>query len=406
MKGGIPVCVFDKQLQMFRIIYTKGKAVSSFGVSWTTSIQVQVQDPVTMAEDTAMKDAPTDISSNINSNNNNSNNSNNNNIKKKTLTAEYLFIEEVLFLHERGLLQVYQNNNDEQQQQQNQQQNQNHPQQQQEQQILNTQDLYEIMLHQLHIPLQVYLTYSYLRSQTYIVLRHTIDRLSIIKSLMVHNSNSDGNSNDNSNNKGGAGVGVDVDVDVDGQKERKTRKRSHKDQLKQLRLDLRNDTFHAPIPFVFGTTNDTTTTTTTTATTLEAPNVNMEKNTETKTKTKITPTNNIKKNSSREIAFDVYKPNSNYKKSNPGIPDFYVAIANYAQPSPPFVKIKELIEVCYDDDSTNDGNDGNEGQSQGQSQGNNRRGNSIPIRMAVVADGGTVLMFGLTDYGVPSLNSD
>lgn len=318
MKGGISVCIFDKDMSMFRIIYTKGKAISTFGVSWTTTKQRQQQ--ASTVDHGANNGAVAD------------NNSDSSNIKQIGTTSEFLFMEEALFLHERGLLHVY----DEKMQHYHlNKEIKGRPvvgMEKNEPKPLDTKELYEIMLHQLDMPLQVYLTYSHLRSQTYIVVRHTKDRLSIIRSMMEDNrSNKETMIQESGYNSESMNI-----------TDKKSKKRKISEKLK---LDLRHDSFHAPLPHVFGINNSS---------------------------------NSFNsKDANEEIAFDVYKPNSNYRKTNPDQPDFYVTISNFAQPSPPFVKIKGLIETC----------------------------NGIPLRMSSVADGGTVIMFSLTDCGVPDLTS-
>jgi hypothetical protein len=77
------------------------------------------------------------------------------------------------------------------------------------------------------------------------------------------------------------------------------------------------------------------------------------------------------------IAFDVYQPNSHFRKSNPGIPDYYVAIASYRLPSPTYSQLQALIAKC----------------------------DGVPLRIATVSDSGTVIMFGVTDYGVPDISN-
>jgi len=91
MKGGIPVCSFDDELGMFRILQTKGKAISSFGVSWT----------ITTPKEHVNDNADDDDNGNATSNDND-----NASLHNPATTAEYLFMEDALFLHERGLLKV------------------------------------------------------------------------------------------------------------------------------------------------------------------------------------------------------------------------------------------------------------------------------------------------------------
>jgi hypothetical protein len=77
------------------------------------------------------------------------------------------------------------------------------------------------------------------------------------------------------------------------------------------------------------------------------------------------------------IAFDVHEPNTQFKKSNPGIPHFHVAVASYRLPSPTFSQLQDLT----------------------------KKGNRLPLRIATVSDSGTVIMFGVTDYDVPDISS-
>lgn len=77
------------------------------------------------------------------------------------------------------------------------------------------------------------------------------------------------------------------------------------------------------------------------------------------------------------IAFDVYQPNTHFRKSNPGIPDYHVAVASYRLPSPTYSQLQALIAKC----------------------------DGVPLRIATVSDSGTVIMFGVTDYGVPDISN-
>lgn len=77
------------------------------------------------------------------------------------------------------------------------------------------------------------------------------------------------------------------------------------------------------------------------------------------------------------IAFDVYQPNRHFRKSSPGIPDFRVAIASYQLPSPTYSQLQALTAKC----------------------------GGVPLRIATVSDSGTVVMFGVTDYGAPDISN-
>jgi hypothetical protein len=79
-----------------------------------------------------------------------------------------------------------------------------------------------------------------------------------------------------------------------------------------------------------------------------------------------------------QFAYCVYPPDAKFAKSHPGMPAFLVAITTMSSSTClTFSKIMELVH---------------------QAQG-------IPVQVATVADSGTVVMFGITDYGVPTLNA-
>jgi hypothetical protein len=77
------------------------------------------------------------------------------------------------------------------------------------------------------------------------------------------------------------------------------------------------------------------------------------------------------------ICWDAYQPNSEFAKTHPGLPDFCVAVTYYGEAHVSFSEIQSLVVK-------NDGHD-------------------IPIKLATVSDSGTVVMFGLTNFGVPSI---
>ena len=74
-----------------------------------------------------------------------------------------------------------------------------------------------------------------------------------------------------------------------------------------------------------------------------------------------------------EICFDVYMPNASFSKLNPGLPDFLVATTYYSESRVSFVDCQKILERCE----------------------------GIRLKVATVSDSGTVVMFGLTNFGVP-----
>lgn len=73
------------------------------------------------------------------------------------------------------------------------------------------------------------------------------------------------------------------------------------------------------------------------------------------------------------FSFCVYSPDSHFSKANPGVPMFLVAVTYFGQSSLTYAVLQRLL----------------------------RQANGIPVKIATVADSGTVIMFGLTDYGAP-----
>ncbi|GKY97203.1 hypothetical protein MPSEU_000678700 [Mayamaea pseudoterrestris] len=76
-------------------------------------------------------------------------------------------------------------------------------------------------------------------------------------------------------------------------------------------------------------------------------------------------------------AFDVYQPNSRFAKSCPGLPDFSIAITSYHHCQVHYEQWHALVS------------------SSGAA--------AIPVKIAAVSDSGTVLVFGVTNTGVPTM---
>ena len=86
--------------------------------------------------------------------------------------------------------------------------------------------------------------------------------------------------------------------------------------------------------------------------------------------------NNQQEYKNTPLSFDVYKPNANFRRSDPGLPDFHVAVMDFSAPSPPFNTMRYLIDACA----------------------------NIPLRLAAVSDSGTVTMFAISSGEVPKIN--
>jgi hypothetical protein len=265
----IPICCeFVKEIGLFRVLRAKGKALASggFGVAIAlpgTKYSAEQEEDSSSNSNTAQEEVtPT---------------------KPATTTAlskpsDFLFIEEVIFLFERGLLQCLAPNSSS---------------------VTTTTCLDSSQLYQLLLPLGVsmpiYFAYAHLRKQDYRVLRHAPERLALL------------------------------------QQQQQDTITSHQ-QTQSLRHQVRESIQRAAPPTI----------------------------------QKDTPT----------IAWDVYSPNSDFAKTRPGIPDFYVTVSYYNVPSLPFQQLQTLLFTkCH----------------------------GIPFKIATISDSGTVVMFGLDNFGAPPI---
>lgn len=76
------------------------------------------------------------------------------------------------------------------------------------------------------------------------------------------------------------------------------------------------------------------------------------------------------------IAYDVYEPNAGFSQSCPGLPDVHAAATFYNHNDSAFSDLQQLMTQA----------------------------DGIPLRIATVSDSGTVIMFGVTDLGVPVIS--
>jgi len=112
------------------------------------------------------------------------------------------------------------------------------------------------------------------------------------------------------------------------------------------------------------------------------------------------------------LTFYAYNPNARFGRSNPGLPDFGVAVMPYHSSGgggggPTFDILNSLVSLC-------EGGGGGECSSKSKEDGNGCRNDDddeddaatsgIPLRVVTVADGGAVIAFGLTNGEVPSIN--
>lgn len=207
---------------------------------------------------------------------------------------DYLFIEEVYFLVEQGLLEAYDGDNK-----------------------LDVQGIFQL-LDVCGMSLPALLVYAHVRSQSYRVIRHTPHRRDILEQmepLLYFHKRKRTLENSLETNE--------IPTHISRSPEHSPS--AAKQQLNQLRHLLREDASQAPAPVVGNGT----------------------------------------------IAYELYLPDSQFRRSAPGRPAIYVA----ATTSLHFGDLQTLL----------------------------READGIPLRTAVVSEAGTVVMLGVSDYGVPVL---
>ena len=269
----IPICCeFVKEIGLFRVLRSKGKALASggFGVAIAlpgTKDSAEQEDDSSSNSSTAQEEVAL--------------------TKPATTTtvskpSDFLFIEEVIFLFERGLLQCLAPNSSSATTTTT--------------TCLDSSQLYQL-LPPLGVSFPIYFAYAHLRKQDYRVLRHAPERLDLLKQQQQRNTITD-----------------------------------HQQTQQSLRLQVRKSIQCAAPPTI----------------------------------QKDTPT----------IAWDVYSPDSDFAKTRPGIPVFYVTVSYYNVPSLPFQQLQTLLFTkCH----------------------------GIPLKIATVSDSGTVVMFGLDNFGAPPI---
>ena len=166
MPGGIPICVYDSKIRMFRVLHSKGKSVVSggYGVSFSEREETSTgqQEQSLEHDQKRMRLTKEDTEDATETNDQSANKDNANISTSAAVSSEYLFMEEALFLYERGLIEVYDENN-----------NIN----------LDSSQMFEILKEKSDVSLPVYLVYKHLRVQTFVVVCHTPKQLELLNHL-------------------------------------------------------------------------------------------------------------------------------------------------------------------------------------------------------------------------------
>jgi len=375
------VCILEKKIaikrcRMFRVIRSKGKSLASggFGVTIVTSLNgeddnIEEEASTQFQRENLETKVSTCMGDNDNDNKGDTNtyhkikrnaDDDGNQIRGETTTvsAEYLFVEEALFLHERGLLRVLMSTS------------------MTGKEIcdvdskviaddvvtpLDTSQLYQL-LPTMGMSLAVYRVYSHLRSQDFRVLRHESNRYDILRRQHLYQEerrNRQEEQKDQQQESQAQEKQQQLEEDENSNDRQVSGSLPHKFNRKQsiyLRRQLRESIQNAAPPSIrFPSSVNSAN---------EDDGDNYNGNSSQKGDYKI------------RLCWDAYNPNSKFGKTHPGFPDFYVSICFYNVPTVRFSDLQALIkEKC----------------------------NGIPLKVATVSDSGTVVMFGITEIGIPRI---
>ncbi|KAK1741809.1 tRNA-splicing endonuclease subunit SEN54 [Skeletonema marinoi] len=287
--------------------------------------------------------------------------------QKRTITEERLHPEEALFLHMRGLLRIEYNH-----------------------ETMSTQDLFCSMLPECKISLPAYLAYAHLRAQGYILIRYSAERIKLLlaRSLNAREKDSsniaEGGERSNDNNEVSEST-QNTDIDnssssniAEGGENSNDNKLEVSESTKNA--DIHNSSNNSWRQAKQKLSDDVATASPPCVVLFDEWNSNCSHDLNTR------------------LAYFAYNPNSNFRRSNPGLPDFGVAIMPFQSSGvsvPSFDTISALVALC--ENRRNDGGDETEDSITAAS-------NEIPLRIATVADCGAVIVYGVTRGDVPVID--
>lgn len=254
--------------------------------------------------------------------------------QKKTITEVRLHPEEALFLHMRGLLRIESKSSGDNKTVEG-------------ESTLSTQDLFCKMLPECNIPLAAYLAYAHLRAQGYILTRYTDQRMQLLlrirtsaKNVVTHSTKSEDTLHKTEGIGDDAAENDRTENGYDGVPARLS---------KPMARLLSGDVATAPPPCV----------------------VNLQSN------------GNKGQPYDSRLSYYAYNPNARFRRSDPGLPDFGVAVIPFHSDNghnqPTFDTLDALVSMCSVEECR------------------------IPLRVVTVADGGKVIAFGVINGGVPSI---
>eukprot|EP00985_Skeletonema_marinoi_P033911 scaffold42566_cov197-Skeletonema_marinoi.AAC.1 len=318
--------------------------------------------------------------------------------QKRTITEERLHPEEALFLHMRGLLRIEYNH-----------------------ETMSTQDLFCQMLPECKISLPAYLAYAHLRAQGYILIRYSAERIKLLlaRSLNAREKDSsniaEGGEKSNDNNEVSEST---QNTDIDNSSSSNIAEGGEKGY--DNNLEVSESTKHADIDnssssnIAEGGENSNDNKLEVSESTKNADIHNSSNNSWRQAKQKLSDdvatasppcvvlfdewNSNYSHDLNTRLAYFAYNPNSNFRRSNPGLPDFGVAIMPFQSSGvsvPSFDTISALVALC--ENKQNDAGDETEDSITAAS-------NEIPLRIATVADCGAVIVYGVTRGDVPVID--
>lgn len=299
--------------------------------------------------------------------------------QKRTITEERLHPEEALFLHMRGLLRIEHNH-----------------------ETMSTQDLFCSMLPECKISLAAYLAYAHLRNQGYILIRYSAERIKLLMAQSLYAKAKDSVTTA----KGENNHDSPKEVSESTEKEDDLQSSSNR----QAKQNLSDDAAAADSSTTAKGENNHDNPEVSEST--EKDESNSGPNTWRQAKQNLSDdvatspppcvvlfdewNSNCSQDMNTRLAYFAYNPNSNFKRSNPGLPDFGVAIMPFHSSgvsAPTFDTISALVALCEGKH--------NVGSDENADDAITAASNEIPLRIATVADCGAVIVYGVTRGDVP-----
>lgn len=288
--------------------------------------------------------------------------------QKRTISEQRLHPEEGLFLQMRGLFRIESRPTS----------TEAATKEQTMDATMSTQQLFSTMLPECNIPLAAYLAFAHLRSQGYILIRYSDKRIELLSALIPRGvKHTEASSEDLEGDKD------DTQGDDEREDETNDDKEGVVDASKIREGDGIVPTSTSDDRSVWNRKNrtklsdDVATASPPSVVSLEGWSRSVH--------------NDSEETANPRLAYYAYNPNARFRRSNPGLPNFGVAILPYYSgdgQGPTFEVLASLVSSCKVE-PTQDGID---------------RGN-MPLRLLTVADGGAVVVFGATKGEVPSINS-